>query len=107
MDTSAYILARFWLRVDGVIIRVHETRVWARFPPSSPATAAEAAFSDTEPAVDAPSQPPVLREVTRREASWALLGQLGLSQEAGQYTNPDQFAGNIPVISTKYEAIYL
>ena len=85
MPTSAYVLARYWLRVDGVLIRVIETRVWARFENGKR----------------------WLRETTWREASFAQLGTLGLSTDPRAYANPDLFVASIPIIETAVDAIFI
>jgi type 2A phosphatase activator TIP41 len=85
MPTSAYALARYWLRVDGVVVRVVETRLWARFEDGKP----------------------WLRERTCREATFTQLAALGLSVDPRAYTNPDLFVSTLPVVSSAVEAIFL
>jgi hypothetical protein len=81
MPDSAYVLARHSLRVDEVIVRVYDARIWIRF--------------DTEP-------PVAIREVTMREATWARLAEEGLSTDCAAYINPDLFAAALPlVVATK------
>lgn len=85
MPSSAYALARYWLRVDGVLVRVIETRIWARFEDGKP----------------------WLRETTWREASFAQLGALGLSTDPRAYANPDAFVASIPIVETSVDAIFI
>jgi type 2A phosphatase activator TIP41 len=84
MPDSAYLLARHSLRVDDVIVRVYDTRIWVRF--------------DTEP-------PIAIREVTMREATWARLAEEGLPTDCAAYINPDAFAATLPLVVVTKECL--
>jgi len=71
MPKCWYVLLRFWLRVDGVLIRLYETRF----------------FCD----VSAPDAV-VVRETTRREETWDQLRARGAPSEPRQYPNADDAA---------------
>jgi len=73
MPKCWYVLLRFWLRVDGVLIRLIETRV----------------FCDVR---DASCAPRVLRETQFREETWEQLRARGAPSAPSQYPDPDQAA---------------
>jgi type 2A phosphatase activator TIP41 len=73
MPKCWYVLLRFWLRVDGVLIRLIETRV----------------FCDVR---DASGAPRVLRETQFREETWEQLRARGAPSAPSQYPDPDQAA---------------
>jgi type 2A phosphatase activator TIP41 len=54
MPTCTYVLARFWLRVDKVLLRAFETRVWVEHATSE-----------------------VVREYCEKEVAWSSLKALG------------------------------
>lgn len=83
MPDSFYILARYWMRVDGVMLRVCDTRVWGRA-----------------------DHPHVLRECTRREATFDELKAVGKEVDAGTVHDPNKFAHLLPVVSSVTEAIH-
>ncbi|EEC45179.1 predicted protein, partial [Phaeodactylum tricornutum CCAP 1055/1] len=57
MPSCAYVLARLWLRVDNVVVRIRETRLLVDF------------FG---------IKPKIFRDVTWRECYWGELGAHGL-----------------------------
>ena len=75
MPKCWYVLLRFWLRVDGVLIRLRETRF----------------FCDVSRR-DASGAAVVVRETQLREETWAALRARGAPCEPGQYPNPDEAA---------------
>lgn len=84
MPSCAYILARLWVRVDQVLVRVHETRVLVDF------------FGIT---------PTVYRDISWRECAWEDLPQYGLpnsvrawSCEQGETPAWNNLVQNIPEI---------
>ena len=55
MPSRTYVLARFWLRVDKVLLRAFETRVWVEHDSSQ-----------------------IVREYSEREVPWGTLKAMGL-----------------------------
>lgn len=49
----------------------------------------------------------VVFEITRREASYEELKQMGMSTEDRDYTNPDIFASKIPIVSSVNRVTFL
>ena len=79
MPTSFYVLMRYWLRVDDVLIRCNDTRVFC-------------AFGDTGDA-SAPSGPVrVVREVKHCEESLANLAKMGVPSSIAAHSDPDKTA---------------
>lgn len=85
MPTCAYILARLWVRVDNVLVRVRETRVLVDF------------FG---------IQPQIFREVTWRECKWQQLERHGLPsslrdwncETSGETAEWNQLLASIPEV---------
>lgn len=65
MPTCAYILARLWVRIDNILVRVHETRILVDF------------FG---------IQPQIFRDVTWRECAWSDLPAHGLPNDVRAWT---------------------
>jgi TIP41-like family len=75
MPTCAYVLARLFVRVDHVIVRVRETRILVDF------------FG---------IQPQVYRDVTWRECAWEDLGEHGLPTTVTAWTCSEGNGSNSP-----------
>lgn len=80
MPKCLFILARFYLRIDGVLARINDTRVYHEF-----------------------SKRHLLREFTNREAKLNTLNHLPIST----ITNPNELTNHLPLIRSSYEKITL
>jgi len=84
MPSCFLVLLRFWLRVDGVLIRLRDTRVFHEF--------------DTDY---------VLREYQAREESFDSLTKRGLPKSAAYYKDPDSISRKIRVVESTMEKLSL
>jgi serine/threonine-protein phosphatase 2A activator len=85
MEGAWFVLMRYWLRLDGVLVRAHETRLFHRF-----------------------GEPLVLVEYTAREDTFAALAARGLPTEPRAYFDPNavvhtltlthKFVDEVPVL---------
>eukprot|EP00483_Globobulimina_turgida_P012968 UN12992 len=84
MDDGFLVLLRYWLRVDNVIIRINDTRVFHEFGKDF-----------------------VLRHYQEREAKWAGLRKKFSVEELLQFNGPNMFADKIHILNSVYDKIYL
>jgi type 2A phosphatase activator TIP41 len=84
MPSGFYVLARYWLRLDHVVVRLHETRIHHLFG------------SDH-----------MIREYTRKEEQFATLFDAGHPRNMSNYTNIDTFQHLLPIQEALYEKIYI
>ena len=84
MPKCYLILLRFWLRVDNVIIRVNDTRIYHEF-----------------------GQNYILRHYQEREAKWDKLTKQYPMSQLMQWTEPNIFADKIDILNSVYDKIYL
>ncbi|TYZ58636.1 hypothetical protein PybrP1_005151, partial [[Pythium] brassicae (nom. inval.)] len=84
MPSGFYVLARYWMRLDHVLVRLHETRVHHLF-----------------------GQDHFLREYTRKEETFEALFALGHAKSMANYTNIDTFQHLLPVREAVYEKVSL
>ncbi|DBA00679.1 TPA: hypothetical protein N0F65_003608 [Lagenidium giganteum] len=84
MPSGFYVLARYWMRLDHVVVRLHESRVHHLFGSEH-----------------------LLREYTRKEESFDALFAQGHPRGMANYTNIDQFQHLLPVQEAVYEKIFL
>jgi len=84
MPTGFFALQRFWLRVDGVEIRLRDTRLYHKFGTKV-----------------------LLREYTSRRATFAQLRELGLPADAANLHDPAPIADQIPLDEHCMEEIIL
>ncbi len=75
MPTGFLVLQRFWLRVDGVMIRIRDTRVFHSF---------------------AKPHQLLIRDYSEREATFEQLRRSGMPDTPKYYADPNQFAQFIP-----------
>lgn len=87
MPTCWFLLLRFWLRVDGVLMRVRDTRIYCAFE------------SDTK------GIPVVIRERCRREGTFEALAARGFPSESCAYSDPNLIYERLPVVWQKYEKL--
>eukprot|EP00698_Gefionella_okellyi_P011318 TRINITY_DN297_c0_g1_i14.p1 TRINITY_DN297_c0_g1~~TRINITY_DN297_c0_g1_i14.p1 ORF type:complete len:286 (+),score=59.27 TRINITY_DN297_c0_g1_i14:31-858(+) len=84
MPTCIFALQRFWLRVDGVEMRVRDVRLFHRFGSAV-----------------------VLREYVTRAVGFEQLAALGLPIMSAELTEPAVFVDKMPVVSRVLEEIVL
>ncbi|KAL8129238.1 hypothetical protein V2J09_018393 [Rumex salicifolius] len=85
MPSGWFLLLRFWLRVDGVLMRLRETRM-------------HCTFGDT-------AFPVILRESCWREASFSDLAAKGYSVDVAAYNDPSIISQRLPVIMNKTQKL--
>eukprot|EP01083_Nonionella_stella_P107157 310051_1 len=84
MPTGFLILLRYWLRVDNVIIRVNDTRIFHEFGTNF-----------------------VLRHFEERESKWSKLKKKYPATQVMQFSDPNQFSNKIDILHTVYDKIFL
>lgn len=85
MPNSWFLLLRFWLRVDGVLMRLRDTRMHCMFNQSI--------------------VPVVLRECTWREATFQALSAKGYPSDSRAYSDPSIISQRLPVILHKTQKL--
>ncbi|GFY90036.1 TIP41-like family protein [Actinidia rufa] len=85
MPTSWFLLLRFWLRVDGVLMRLRDTRMYCVFATSTP--------------------PIILREICWREATFQDLSAKGYSSDSAAYNDPSIISQRLPMIMHKTQKL--
>ncbi|KAJ6951075.1 TIP41-like protein [Populus alba x Populus x berolinensis] len=85
MPSCWFLLLRFWLRVDGVLMRLRDTRM-------------HCAFSDS-------ANPVILRESCWREATFQALAAKGYPTDAASYSDPSIISQKLPVIMHKTQKL--
>ncbi|XP_006650628.1 TIP41-like protein [Oryza brachyantha] len=88
MPTGWFLLLRFWLRVDGVLMRLRDTRVYCSFSRGK-------------------ANPVVLRECCWRETTFASLSAKGYPSDCAAYGDPNLIAHKLPVVMQKTEKLKL
>uniref|UniRef100_A0A2P2JKA8 TIP41-like protein n=1 Tax=Rhizophora mucronata TaxID=61149 RepID=A0A2P2JKA8_RHIMU len=87
MPSCWFVLLRFWLRVDGVLMRLRDTRMHCIFGGST--------------------NPVILREVSWREATFEALAAKGYPTDAAAYSDPSAISQRLPVIMHKTQKLKL
>lgn len=85
MPSGWFLLLRFWLRVDGVLMRLRDTRM-------------HCLFEDTV-------KPVVLRESCWREATFQALSAKGFPVDSAAYNDPSAISQKLPVIMHKTQKL--
>ncbi|GAV71848.1 TIP41 domain-containing protein [Cephalotus follicularis] len=85
MPNCWFLLLRFWLRVDGVLMRLRDTRV-------------HCIFSDS-------ANPVILRENCWREATFQALSVKGYPTDSASYSDPSIISQRLPVIMHKTQKL--
>ncbi|KAK4476995.1 hypothetical protein RD792_016196 [Penstemon davidsonii] len=78
MPSGWYLLLRFWLRVDGVLMRLRDTRFHCTFREST--------------------EPIILREICWREDTFQALSSKGYPSDSAAYSDPDVIRERLPII---------
>ncbi|KAG3089174.1 hypothetical protein PI124_g17844 [Phytophthora idaei] len=84
MPSGFYVLSRYWMRLDHVVVRLHETRIHHLFGTDH-----------------------FLREYTRKEEQFGALFAKGQSKNMANYTNIDTFQHLLPVREAVFEKVLL
>lgn len=85
MPSCWFLLLRFWLRVDGALMRLRDTRM-------------HCAFNDN-------ASPTILREICWREATFQALSAKGYPSEDAAYNDPSIISQRLPVIMHKTQKL--
>ncbi|KAI5661159.1 hypothetical protein M9H77_20482 [Catharanthus roseus] len=85
MPSGWFLLLRFWLRVDGVLMRLRDTRMHCLFEEST--------------------KPIILRESCWREATFQALSAKGFPVECAAYNDPSMIMQRLPVIMHKTQKL--
>ncbi|KAL1296087.1 hypothetical protein HN51_056850 [Arachis hypogaea] len=87
MPSSWFLLLRFWLRVDGVLIRLRETRMHCVFGGST--------------------NPIILRETCWRESTFEALSAKGYPFDAATYNDPSIISQRLPIIMHRAQKLVI
>ncbi|XP_057493413.1 TIP41-like protein isoform X3 [Actinidia eriantha] len=87
MPSSWFLLLRFWLRVDGVLMRLRDTRMHCIFSEST--------------------DPIILRESCWRETTFQALSAKGYPSDSAAYNDPSTIVQRLPVIMHKTHKLKL
>lgn len=87
MPTCWFLLLRFWLRVDGVLMRVRDTRMYCSFES------------------DSKGMPVVIRERCGRESTFEALAVRGFPSESCAYSDPNLINERLPIIWQIHEKL--
>lgn len=87
MPSSWFLLLRFWLRVDGVLMRLRDTRM-------------HCVFSEN-------SFPVILRESCWRECTFSELASRGFPVDSAAYNDPNIISQRLPVVMHKTQRLKL
>ncbi|OMO73969.1 TIP41-like protein [Corchorus capsularis] len=85
MPSSWFLLLRFWLRVDGVLMRLRDTRVHCVFNESA--------------------NPVILRERCWREGTFQALSAKGYPTDSASYSDPSIISKRLPVIMNQTQKL--
>ncbi|XP_004289746.1 PREDICTED: TIP41-like protein-like isoform 2 [Fragaria vesca subsp. vesca] len=85
MPSGWFLLLRFWLRVDGVLMRLRDTRMHCAFENNV--------------------NPIILRESCWREATFKALAAKGYPSEAAAYNDPSIISQRLPVVMNKTQKL--
>nr|ALT31516.1 tip41-like protein [Rehmannia glutinosa] len=87
MPSGWFLLLRFWLRVDGVLMRLRDTRMHCTFGEST--------------------EPIILRESCWREATFKALSSKGYPTDSAAYNDPGVISERLPVVMRKTQKLII
>ncbi|KAG8368443.1 hypothetical protein BUALT_Bualt15G0046000 [Buddleja alternifolia] len=87
MPTGWFLLLRFWLRVDGVLMRLRDTRMHCTFREST--------------------EPIILRESCWREATFKALASKGYPTDSAAYSDPGAISERLPIVKRKTQKLVI
>ncbi|KAI3712284.1 hypothetical protein L1987_70835 [Smallanthus sonchifolius] len=85
MPSYWFLLLRFWLRVDGVLMRLRDTRVVCNFSEHT--------------------KPVILRDISWREATFKALASKGYPSDSASYNDPNVIGQRLPVVLHKTQKL--
>ncbi|XP_074585749.1 TIP41-like protein [Curcuma longa] len=89
MPSGWFLLLRYWLRVDGVLMRLRDTRVYCAF-----------SSNDKE-------MPVIIREICWREPTIHSLSTKGFPSDSTAYMDPNLISQKLPIIKHKSQRLIL
>ncbi|KAI3445925.1 hypothetical protein Pfo_002590 [Paulownia fortunei] len=87
MPSGWFLLLRFWLRVDGVLMRLRDTRMHCAFGEST--------------------EPVILRESCWREATFKALSSKGYPTDSAAYSDPGVISERLPIVMRKTQKLII
>lgn len=84
MPSCWFLLLRFWLRVDGVLMRLRDTRMYCAFGSRHPV---------------------VLRESCWRESTFQELSSKGYPSDSAAYSDPTIISQRLPIIMERTQKL--
>lgn len=85
MPSCWFLLQRFWLRVDGVLMRLRDTRMYCSFTNNA--------------------DPTILRESCWREATFQSLASNGFPSDSAAYGDPNLISQRLPVVMKRVQKL--
>lgn len=85
MPSCWFLLLRFWLRVDGALMRLRDTRVFCTFTESK--------------------KPVILREICWRETTFKALASKGYPSDSASYNDPNVISQRLPIVFHKTQKL--
>ncbi|KAF8406240.1 hypothetical protein HHK36_008325 [Tetracentron sinense] len=85
MPSCWFLLLRYWLRVDGVLVRLRDTRMQCAFGNSA--------------------NPSILRESCWRETTFQALSEKGYPSDSAAYSDPSIISQRLPIIMHKTQKL--
>ncbi|KAL8060668.1 hypothetical protein ABFX02_02G040000 [Erythranthe guttata] len=85
MASGWFLLLRFWLRVDGVLMRLRDTRMHCTFKEGM--------------------EPVILREICWREATFKALSSKGYPADSAAYNDPGVISERLPIVTRKTQKL--
>ncbi|KAK1414534.1 hypothetical protein QVD17_30280 [Tagetes erecta] len=85
MPSYWFLLLRFWLRVDGVLMRLRDTRVVCNFRENT--------------------RPVILRDVSWRETTFKALASKGYPSDSASYNDPNIIGQRLPIVLHKTQKL--
>ncbi|KAF3324027.1 TIP41-like protein [Carex littledalei] len=86
MPSCWFLLLRFWLRVDGVLMRLRDTRIYC-------------AFDETK------DEPLIIREINWRESPINVLSAKGYLADPAAYGDPNLIKERLPIVMHKNQKL--
>lgn len=85
MPSCWFLLLRFWLRVDGVLMRLRDTRVVCTFSEDA--------------------KPVILRDISWRETTFKALASKGYPSDSASYNDPNVISQRLPIVLHKTQKL--
>ncbi|KAK9071112.1 hypothetical protein SSX86_009680 [Deinandra increscens subsp. villosa] len=85
MPSCWFLLLRFWLRVDGVLMRLRDTRVVCTFSENK--------------------KPVILRDISWRETTFKALASKGYPSDSASYNDPNVISQRLPIVLHKTQKL--